>query len=122
MASITRTGPMKLPSERSKRGPLAVLRRHPTAILGGAILLAMVCVAVFAPFLGTVDPQKVSPIFRLRPPSERFWFGTDISPSMKRIRMLSASRMKPVTRPISRPTAVARIATPMPTVSETRVP
>ncbi|MEY4678696.1 MAG: hypothetical protein RLZZ276_345 [Pseudomonadota bacterium] len=78
MASITRTGPMKLPSERSKRGPLAVLRRHPTAILGGAILLAMVCVAVFAPFLGTVDPQKVSPIFRLRPPSERFWFGTDL--------------------------------------------
>jgi peptide/nickel transport system permease protein len=78
MASITRTGPMKLPSERSKRGPLAVLRRHPTAILGGAILLAMVLVAVFAPFLGTVDPQKVSPIFRLRPPSERFWFGTDL--------------------------------------------
>ena len=38
----------------------------------------MVAMAVFAPFFGTVDPQKVSPIFRLREPSQRFWFGTDL--------------------------------------------
>jgi peptide/nickel transport system permease protein len=53
-------------------------RRHPTALIGGAILAAMVAVAVFAPWLGTIDPQAVAPIKRLRPPSAEFWFGTDM--------------------------------------------
>ena len=53
-------------------------RRHPTAIIGGVILLAMVAIAILAPWLGTVDPQAVSPSKRLRPPSEQFWFGTDM--------------------------------------------
>ena len=52
-------------------------RRHPTAIVGAIILLGMVAIAILAPWLGTVDPQAVSPIKRLRPPSEAFWFGTD---------------------------------------------
>jgi peptide/nickel transport system permease protein len=53
-------------------------RRHPTAIVGGAVLLLMIGVAVFAPWLGTVDPQAVSPIRRLKPPSAEFWFGSDM--------------------------------------------
>ena len=52
-------------------------RRHPTAIAGALILLAMIAAAVFAPWLHTVDPEAVSPIKRLRPPSELYWFGTD---------------------------------------------
>src|ERR1700686_199849 len=44
-------------------------RRHPTALIGGAI---------FAPWLGTIDPQAVAPAKRLRPPSADFWFGTDM--------------------------------------------
>jgi peptide/nickel transport system permease protein len=52
--------------------------RHPTAIAGGVVLLAMVLVAAFAPWLGTVDPQAVSPIQRLKPPSSQHWFGTDM--------------------------------------------
>ncbi len=56
----------------------AALRRHPTAIAGGITLLVMVLVAVLAPWLGTVDPTDVSPIRRLKPPSEKFWFGTDM--------------------------------------------
>ena len=52
-------------------------RRHPTAIAGAVILLAMIAAAVFAPWLHTVDPEAVSPIKRLRPPSELYWFGTD---------------------------------------------
>jgi peptide/nickel transport system permease protein len=52
-------------------------RRHPTAIVGAAILLAMIAAAVFAPWLHTVDPEAVSPVKRLRPPSELYWFGTD---------------------------------------------
>ena len=53
-------------------------RRHPTAIVGGVVLLAMILIAVFAPWLGTVDPQAVAPIRRLKQPSAEFWFGTDM--------------------------------------------
>ena len=53
-------------------------RRHPTAIAGALILLVMVAAALFAPWLHTVDPEAVSPINRLRPPSEADWFGTDM--------------------------------------------
>jgi len=54
------------------------LRRHPTAILGAVVLLLLILMAVLAPLLGTVDPQAISPIRRLRQPSETYWFGTDM--------------------------------------------
>ena len=40
-------------------------------------MLALVAIAVFAPYLGTVDPMKINPIQRLREPSAKNWFGTD---------------------------------------------
>jgi peptide/nickel transport system permease protein len=62
-----------------RRGRLAdALRRHPTAIAGAVLLALVVLMAVFAPLLFTVDPQALSPIRRLRPPSETYWFGTDM--------------------------------------------
>ena len=54
------------------------LRRHPTAIVGALVLMAMILIAIFAPWLGTIDPQAVSPIRRLKPPSAEFWFGSDM--------------------------------------------
>ena len=48
------------------------------AIVGGIILVVMIVVAVFAPWLGTIDPEAVSPIQRLKPPSSAHWFGTDM--------------------------------------------
>jgi peptide/nickel transport system permease protein len=54
------------------------LRRHPTAMLGGAVLLAMILIAIFAPWLGTVDPQAVAPSRRLQHPGAEFWFGSDM--------------------------------------------
>jgi len=54
------------------------LRRHPTAIAGGVVLLLMVGVALFAPWLATTDPLALSPIKRLKPPSAQYWFGTDM--------------------------------------------
>jgi len=54
------------------------LRRHPTAILGAVVLLLLILMAILAPLLGTVDPQAISPIRRLRQPSETYWFGTDM--------------------------------------------
>jgi peptide/nickel transport system permease protein len=62
-----------------RRGRFAdALRRHPTAIFGAVLLAAVVLMAAFAPLLFTVDPQALSPIKRLRPPSETYWFGTDM--------------------------------------------
>jgi peptide/nickel transport system permease protein len=52
-------------------------RRHLSIVLGGSLIFVMVAIAVAAPWLGTVDPAALSPIRRLRPPSEQFWFGTD---------------------------------------------
>ncbi|MBM3537315.1 MAG: ABC transporter permease [Alphaproteobacteria bacterium] len=65
--------------EVPQRGMVAdALRRHPTMIAGFAILAAMVLMAILAPYLGTIDPQAVSPVRRLREPSELYWFGTDM--------------------------------------------
>ena len=54
------------------------VRRHPTVVLGGAILVAVALMALMAPYLGTVDPQALSPVRRLKPPSAQYWFGTDM--------------------------------------------
>ncbi len=54
------------------------LRRHPTAALGGVLIAAMVGIAIFAPWLGTVDPTAIDPIHRLADPSARHWFGSDM--------------------------------------------
>jgi peptide/nickel transport system permease protein len=54
------------------------LRRHPTTAIGGGLLALMVAMAIFAPYLGTVDPQALSPVRRLKWPSASYWFGTDM--------------------------------------------
>jgi peptide/nickel transport system permease protein len=59
-------------------GVRAYVRRHPTIVIGAALLGLMALVAIFAPYLGTVDPQALSPIRRLRWPSAQYWFGTDM--------------------------------------------
>jgi peptide/nickel transport system permease protein len=53
------------------------LRRHPTVVLGIAIMATMLLLALLAPWLGTVDPLSLDPVQRLKPPSEAHWFGTD---------------------------------------------
>jgi peptide/nickel transport system permease protein len=54
------------------------VRRHPTIVAGGVLLFLMAAMAVFAPWLGTVDPQALAPIKRLKWPSAAYWFGTDM--------------------------------------------
>jgi peptide/nickel transport system permease protein len=54
------------------------LRRHPTAMVGALVLIAMVVIAMLAPWLATSDPQALLPIQRLRQPSSEHWFGTDM--------------------------------------------
>src|SRR5207237_6919061 len=70
--------PDLLPAVRLRRGLIGFLRGHPTIAAGGAILLLMLLMAVFAPYLGTVDPTALAPARRLRSPSWEHWFGTDM--------------------------------------------
>lgn len=71
--------PAAVPAARRPRLALAdFARRHPTAAIGAALLIAMVLVALFAPWLGTVDPEAISPRQRLKFPSAAAWFGTDM--------------------------------------------
>jgi peptide/nickel transport system permease protein len=60
-----------------RRGVLGFLRNNPTVAIGGTLLLILVLVGIFAPYLWTVDPTALAPARRTRPPSELYWFGTD---------------------------------------------
>ena len=62
-----------------RRGPVRLfLYRYPTIAAGGILLALMVFIALFAPFLHTVDPTALAPAKRTRPPSAQYWFGTDM--------------------------------------------
>jgi peptide/nickel transport system permease protein len=67
------------PEGRLRLGDLrALVRRNPTVVVGSALLLAIVLMAISAPWIAPGDPQAISPAMRLRPPSMEFWFGTDM--------------------------------------------
>ena len=54
----------------------SAIRRNPTITFGAVLLVLLIAVAVIGPsFVG--DPLKISTVNRLRPPSARWWFGTD---------------------------------------------
>jgi peptide/nickel transport system permease protein len=67
-----------LPPVKVRHGLLGFVWRYPAIAIGGALLLAMLFVAVFAPWLGTVDPTALAPVRRTREPSSLYWFGTDM--------------------------------------------
>jgi peptide/nickel transport system permease protein len=51
--------------------------RYPIAAIAAVILGFIVFAALFAPFLGTVDPKALAPTLRLQPPTADKWLGTD---------------------------------------------
>jgi len=53
------------------------LRKHPTLIVGGLLLIAVAAIALGAPWLATHDVQDIDPLARLQAPSEEHRFGTD---------------------------------------------
>ena len=71
-ATAADTRPLAPPLKRV----VTAIRRNPTIFVGALLLSALVAVAIAAPWL-VGDPFRQAPINRLRPPSERFWFGTD---------------------------------------------
>jgi peptide/nickel transport system permease protein len=56
---------------------LYFLRRNPRMIVGGAIVLAWLFVAIFAPWVAPYDPIKVNVSDSLIPPGPGHWLGTD---------------------------------------------
>jgi peptide/nickel transport system permease protein len=70
--------PDVLPPVKLRRGFAGLMRRHPTVTIGGALLILLILMALFAPFLATVDPTALAPARRTRAPSPEFWFGTDM--------------------------------------------
>jgi len=54
----------------------AFIRRNPTIVIGAALLVGLIAMTLAAPWIAG-DPFRQAPINRLRPPSDRFWFGTD---------------------------------------------
>ena len=61
-----------------RRGIIGYLRRYPMITFGGGLLLVMLFIAIFAPFLGTKDPTALAPALRTREPGAEFWFGSDM--------------------------------------------
>lgn len=73
----TESLPQDFAVARPRSAAVETFRRHPTICLGLLIMALLAAVAILAPYLGTTDPMKLNPVLRLRPPSERWWFGTD---------------------------------------------
>lgn len=65
--------------EREARQPrwLRFSKRHPMLVFGLVLLLVMVFLAVFAPWLTSHDPTEMNVIERLKPASAAHVFGTD---------------------------------------------
>jgi peptide/nickel transport system permease protein len=76
--AIARQLPDLMLPAKVRRGVLGFLRNNPTVAIGGALLLILILIGIFAPYLGTVDPTAIAPAKRTRAPSADFWFGTDL--------------------------------------------
>lgn len=77
MALTAATAEDVLPPMASPLARIATaIRRNPTIFIGAVLLVGLVAMTLAAPWIAG-DPFKQAPINRLRPPSERFWFGTD---------------------------------------------
>ena len=67
-----------LPPRRERGRVSMFIYRHPTIAIGGVLLALILAIAVFAPYLFTVDPTQIAPAKRTRAPSALYWFGTDM--------------------------------------------
>jgi peptide/nickel transport system permease protein len=76
MTSASTTAPAPAPARGIRRGAMTFARRNPTIVIGASLLLTMVFLALFAPWI-VGDPLAMAPANRLRPPSAQNFFGTD---------------------------------------------
>jgi peptide/nickel transport system permease protein len=62
---------------RFARRVVGIARRSPTLAIGAGIILAFALLAIFHGWAMPHDPVRAYPTEVLKPPSVRFWFGTD---------------------------------------------
>ncbi len=60
-----------------KRNVWRALLAEPLGVMGGAIVLAFVVMALFAPWLAPYDPLKIDVMHKFQGPSMAHWAGTD---------------------------------------------
>lgn len=72
---------------------VAPFAARPVALFGLAILLVVVIMAAFAPWLAPFDPEAFDPLIRLSPPNPTHWFGTDQLGRDTLSRIIYSSRM-----------------------------
>jgi peptide/nickel transport system permease protein len=87
------TLPQVLPTPKERGRVMGFVHRHPTIVVGGALVGLMIFIAIFAPYLGTVDPTALAPAKRTREPSAIYWFGTDMLGRDVYSRVLYGSRV-----------------------------
>lgn len=61
----------------SRRRWLTLPRIPLLSAIALVVLLLIAAMAIFAPWIANHDPEALAPAFRLKPPSESWWFGTD---------------------------------------------
>jgi peptide/nickel transport system permease protein len=76
-----------------RRSLWALAIRNPSVIFGGAILLIMVAIAVFAPFLGTVDPTRIDPASRNKKPGTEITYRLDDGKTVKRTAIMGTDSL-----------------------------
>jgi len=67
--------------------------RNPNVIIGGIILLTMLLIAILAPFLGTVDPQRIDPEARNKKPGTEITYRLDDGTTMKRVAIMGTDSL-----------------------------
>ena len=66
------------PPARSRSGRAGRwIRRNPLSVVGAAIVLALITMALLAPYLPLPSPIRMNVPKRFSPPGADFWFGTD---------------------------------------------
>ena len=59
------------------RGIIRLFREKPLGAIGAVIVVIFLFCGIFADWLAPFGINQISPVNRLKPPSARFWFGTD---------------------------------------------
>ena len=67
----------RIAREANQPRVLRFAKRHPMLVIGLVLLLIMVFLALFAPWLTTYDPTEMNVAMRLKPSSAEHVFGTD---------------------------------------------
>lgn len=76
-AAIGTPAPAGQAADSPGRVALRTLLSRPTAVFGGVVLLLMVVLALFAPWIAPYDPLATSWAAVRKAPSAAHWFGTD---------------------------------------------